>query len=224
VSECTPERFAKDVANHVMIVKLDSGLDRRLKFRNPTCSAYWFEIVTWPGALCIHGDMGTYVFSRLDDMFKFFRSEEGKINRSYWAEKLQGDYRGRSSRGMEFSMDLFRAAIKDQFRRSWKGKCYSKEAFDLRRECWDEVKDQLLAMSDDGEDYCIRAVMDYRFDMPRGTGMFSMDRFEFHDFWENSFHEFTFHFTWCCRAIVWAIEQYDAAKAAAERGADTANA
>lgn len=48
--------------------------------------------------LCYTGDMGTYVFQRLTDMFEFFRTDReykkrngGKlaVNLSYWGEKLQ---------------------------------------------------------------------------------------------------------------------------------------
>ena len=43
------------------------------------------------GSLIASGDVGTYVFSRLADMFEFFRSpmtSDGRlyINDSYWAE------------------------------------------------------------------------------------------------------------------------------------------
>jgi hypothetical protein len=209
------EQFQKEIARHVLSIQHDSGVDRRLLCRRPGDSAYWFEIVTWPGTLCIHGDMGTYVFSRINDMFQFFRDGRGEINRSYWAEKLQGDYNGRTSRGMEFSIDLCRRSIKDQFRQAWRGECRTAEQFALRRECWKEVREQLLDMPDESEGAAIRAVMEYRFDMPRGTGIFRNDRFAFTDFWDNGLYEYTTRFTWCCRAIVWAIQQYDAAKAAA---------
>ena len=62
---CTEERFLKDAAAHQMEVLRDDGVNRHLRFKNPESSAYWFEIITWPGTLCIDGDMGTFVFRRL---------------------------------------------------------------------------------------------------------------------------------------------------------------
>ena len=35
----------------------------------------------------------------------------------------------------------------------------------------------------------------------------------FEGFWERSVEEYSYRFIWCCRALVWAIAQYDAAKA-----------
>lgn len=69
----------------------DNGANRHLRFRNPNSGLYWFELITWPGVLCIHGDGGTYVFSRLNDMFDFFREtpEQLSINPGYWAEKVK---------------------------------------------------------------------------------------------------------------------------------------
>ena len=29
------------------------------------------------------------------------------------------------------------------------------------------------------------------------------------DFWEVNLYQYTYHFVWCCYAIVWGIHQYD---------------
>ena len=50
---CTEERFLKNAAAHQMEVLRDDGVNRHLRFRNPESSAYWFDIITWPGTLCI---------------------------------------------------------------------------------------------------------------------------------------------------------------------------
>ena len=68
------EGFLKDVKNHGMEVRRDDGLYRHLIFRAPKDSWHqWFEVVTWPGSLAINGDMGSWCFSRIEDMFEFFR-------------------------------------------------------------------------------------------------------------------------------------------------------
>jgi hypothetical protein len=82
------ERFVSDTADHEMTVLHNDGLYRHLRFKKPDSSTYWFDVITWPGSLTIHGDMGTYMFSRLEDMFEFFRSGVG-INPGYWGEKVK---------------------------------------------------------------------------------------------------------------------------------------
>lgn len=79
------ERFRRDTADHVMTVMLDRGTHRNLRFGRLGDVTYHFTLTTWPGYLCVSGDMGTYVFARLQDMFCFFRGD--RINPSYWAEK-----------------------------------------------------------------------------------------------------------------------------------------
>jgi len=51
------QQFLRDVASHRMEVLLDSGVYRHLKFRNAPPNSWnaWFELVTWPGSLAIHG-------------------------------------------------------------------------------------------------------------------------------------------------------------------------
>lgn len=77
--ECTEERFLKDVAKHEMTVIRDDGINRHLRFKNPNDSSYWFDLITWPGTLCIDGDCGTYVFKRTPDMFQFFRTDSTSL-------------------------------------------------------------------------------------------------------------------------------------------------
>lgn len=101
------ERFPIDTADHVMRVLRDDGLYRHLRFQKPGTMINHFDIITWPGYLAIVGDMGDYVFRRLEDMFEFFRGE--RINPSYWQEKLQASC---DDRGEEYSPDCARAWVK----------------------------------------------------------------------------------------------------------------
>jgi len=41
---------------------------------------------------------------------------------------------------------------------------------------------------------------------------FEHDGFRFEDFWEIDCHDYTYSFVWCCYAIAWGIQVYDAAK------------
>lgn len=89
VTEVAAQRFPKDVADHELTILRDDGLYRHLRCAQPGTGSYWFEIVTWPGALAIRGDAGDgYLFSRIDDMLEFFRRPDQRINPQYWAEKL----------------------------------------------------------------------------------------------------------------------------------------
>ena len=97
--ESTAEQFLRDVDHHNMSVMHESGVYRHLRFRQPDTGNMWFDLVTWPGFLTISGDMGTWTFARLPDMFEFFRDSKLRINCDYWAEKLQhGNHIGRPDR------------------------------------------------------------------------------------------------------------------------------
>ena len=82
------EEFQKDVSQHGVTIIRDDGVNRHIRFKRPGTMCMHFDLITWPGYLCYCGDMGTYVFSRLEDMFEFFRTDRD-INPGYWAEKLQ---------------------------------------------------------------------------------------------------------------------------------------
>lgn len=79
--------FNDDTKNHVMTCIKTDGLHRHYRFAEPNNSCYWFDIITTPGYLFMTGDMGTWTFSRIADMIKFFNKD--KPNYGYWAEKLQ---------------------------------------------------------------------------------------------------------------------------------------
>jgi len=84
--ESVRTRFNKDIEKHELSILNDNGVHRCLKFSRPESSNYAFYITTWPGHLCISGDMGCVVFNRLYDMFEFFRGEG--VNLGYWREKI----------------------------------------------------------------------------------------------------------------------------------------
>ncbi len=116
----TEERFLRDVAKHEMTIVMDNGIHRNVVFKNPDGSNMWFGLQTWPNNLCFYGDMGTFVFSRLPDMFTFFRKgvdgDTIYINTRYWSEKITASDRNggveefsfRSERdGLKFDMQDF---------------------------------------------------------------------------------------------------------------------
>lgn len=103
-------QFPTDIAQHQMTTLRDDGLYRHLRFRRPGTGNMGFDIITWPGYLAYVGDMGSYVFARLEDMFVFFRDHN--INPSYWAEKVEA---AEIRDGIEeYSPDTARAWVKEQ--------------------------------------------------------------------------------------------------------------
>jgi hypothetical protein len=81
------QSFLKDIANHQLEILLDNGVYRHLRFKaNANSWNMWFDVVTWPGFLAYSGDMGCFVFTRIADMFEFFRSNKADglpINQGY---------------------------------------------------------------------------------------------------------------------------------------------
>ncbi len=194
------ERFPGDIAHHVTTVAQDSGLFRHLKCRHPDTYAMGFDVTTWPGHLAITGDMGSYVFSRVPDMFTFFRRrDDGKVNLSYWAEKLVATSHREGHE--KYDPDVFRETVTRRFAEWLEDHPLGGELPALHEQLTDDV----LATADDGEDAARRAVDNFGYS---GHQVFT-------DFYEHSLRAYTYHFVWCCHAIVWAIAQYDAQIAAA---------
>lgn len=191
------ERFQETIGEHQLTIVHDDGLHRHLSCARPQSSDRYFNITTWPGFLCISGDMGCYVFQRIEDMFAFFRNDEMGINPGYWAEKLQaGPSIAPEEISKEWVEDKFRLEIKEWFDDATED--WSEED---KAEAWEEVESEVLSEADN-EWRAINAAMEFRFN----------DEELFQDFWEVDCKQWKTHYLWCCYAIVWAIQQYDAAK------------
>lgn len=200
--------FLKEVANHQMAILRDDGVNRHLRFRQPNTNMFMFEIITWPGYLCYSGDMGCYVFSRIDDMFEFFRTDrhhmpltDGNtlaINPSYWGERLQAQ--SMFGEGFKkFSDDLLREVVKRAYDDHIADANLSDED---KADLWQEIESQVLDSAEDGEYAAHVALRD-----------FSCHGFEFTDSWEYRLTDYTWYFIWCCYALAWAIGKYDEKKA-----------
>lgn len=208
MSDCTEASFLKDVAKHELIVLREDGVNRHLRFKQPGTTSYYFDLITWPGCLCLTGDMGTYVFTRLEDMIEFFRTdrEHGtgqglKINRSYWAEKLiaVNSNCGRDGSAFEFSPEKFQRRVKEQLVSWWRDEGLTREQ---RCELREEVEHQVLNRCDDGEVRARDALDEFECEIDGST-------FRFRDAWEWGLTDYTYHFTWCCYALAWGVLLYD---------------
>lgn len=198
------KKFQQDTEHHVLkSVREGDGL-RCVTIGKPGTGIYGYTLTTWPGYLAVSGDMGEWVFTRLPDMFEFFRGAKGDINPSYWSEKLVAVYRNGSVRDSD--LDTLRESLRDH---------YGDEP-DLLQKYLDVIDD--VPEDTEGERTAIERLMnleDAEDDAKRDISI--PDAYEF------SRSQFSFHFLWICFAIVHGIAIYDAAKksqpADAPRGA-----
>ncbi len=203
------ERFQRDTAEHSMEVLHDDGLYRHLRFSRNGSSAYHFNIPTWPGYLAITGDMGDFMFSRVRDMFEFFRDEPGRlgINPGYWSEKLQaGASTADRALYMDWDANAFKKAVIEEYAR-W---LESSELLDpeASNDLKDQIRCEILDEAHSEELACVAVANFHCDDAPDLFDDFLMDL-------GSSCHEYSFHYLWCCYAIVWAISQYDQREALA---------
>lgn len=178
----TKTTFLKHVNEHVMTVENDSGVFRSILFKRPGCSAFYFRLVTWPGHLAVSGDMGDYIFARLDDMFEFFRRNDLAINYGYWQEKLKASSRFGAARngGWEEYDGKSTAASVWKYCRKGRTAAEFAELTEAIREAESESEFFRIASDNDIPD-----AHDYLHSKP------------------------TFHIQWIMHAIVWGIQKYD---------------
>ena len=213
----TEQKFLSDVAEHQMTVIRDDGLHRHIRFKRPGTMCMHFDLITWPGYLCYTGDMGTYVFRRLDDMFEFFRTDRmGRrsghalaINRSYWAEKIEAA--DRCDGVKKFSEERFNRAVLEHLI-SWLRDHRDDTTRDERRDLWDAVMFEVLGADGDSGGYRKQvAAHDFSHKVNDLVG-----EFYFRDFWERTVDDWTYRYVWCCYALAWGIQRYDDSKTTAQ--------
>lgn len=187
-----------------MTIEHDEGVFRCLLFKSPATLDQHFRLTTWPGHLAFSGDMGSYVFARTHDMFRFFRNVGGpaqwSVNPDYWSEKLQAeDVHSHDKRGRRFSPDVFESTIKqiavehirENMRDATRGD---------RRTFWTRIRHLSENARDEHE--AVAAAID-----------FSSHGLTLHDVCEYDFRMHSPWFLWACHAIAWGIATYDDTKA-----------
>lgn len=197
--------FERHTREHQITIALDNGVYRHVICSKPGTSIYRFEIVTYPGHLVVSGDMGSWTFCRIRDMFEFFRYPEGHINRPYWAEKLVavdrvGNEVGHP--GKEFCEDTFQQNVLEQL-----------QNMEAPAHVVERVRDEVFPYCADGAHAAMQALRD-----------FDEDGYSFPDFFELPYTNWTFHYTWICLAIVWAINRYDSARGSVAEGREQVTA
>lgn len=219
-------RFASDTAHHEMTILHDDGLYRHLRFKQPDRGAYWFDLVTWPGALAFTGDVGSgYVFRRLDDMCEFFRNPGGySINPSYWAEKVVAGKDGLSKYSTtKFQAFVDETVVKHEDEYPGLGKAITEALSNTYNPEYEEgarefLRDFIYA-TDEGYARIAKAERAWR--ATGGTSATEwqllqevkrQETFEFSDTWELDFSDWDWQYLWACQAIRWGIGQYDKAR------------
>lgn len=203
--------FGNDIEKHEMNVMLDDGVYRHLLFKKPGTSSHHFNIVTYPGTLVYTGDMGDFVFQRLEDMFEFFRTDAPHgdgINPSYWAEKLVAIDRGGLK---EFDEKKFTRVVME-YLIEWIRENRDRTTKQERRELWEAVVCDVI-QADEDSNGARKQIATHDFSHTvRLVGGRSYE-FHFQDLWDHNFEDYTVHFYWACYAIAWAVKKYDTEKA-----------
>lgn len=194
MTQLTQEQFLKDVANHQITINLDQGVYRDITISRPNNITMHYNITTRPDHLMITGDMGSFTFKRLDDMFQFFRGDD--IQPGYWAEKLHAVHQRNG----------YKAYDEDKAKQALQG--------------W--FADFVSDLESDDEDYlhkidAARTAMDdidysdeFSFvESIRGWHEDSAGGMDLTDFFEVGVDSYTLNYLWCCYAIVHAIKLYD---------------
>lgn len=197
-SQAIRDEFLKTVSEFEMKVELDQDHHRSILFHKPGTHNCHFRLTTWSGYLAVTGDMGDYIFSRLHDMFDFFRTdgEEIQINVGYWTEKLKSISKFGSTRnGDVFEFDALSTVesimnVVDDYLE------------------WDDYEDLPFSEED---------VANYREELEScGTEDEILNvvdsnqlKFEITDAWEHLQTKPTYHIIWILCAINWGIKQYD---------------
>ncbi len=234
-------RAQEAFAHHKMTIELDTGLHRSIRFAKPGTNLYAFRLTTWPGHLCISGDLETFVFARLPDMFEFFiRSEDPaatplRINPGYWHEKLQTGKEEALDHGInaaELKRDLIQAyRAEHQRKAAADGRARIREKYSAqyilqtidRDETADEVK-AWAAPARAGFQWLRNHVLEELHDDLTVAEAYSIFDREWSlcfdhipedhglDIYDYSDTRHSFHFLFSCYAIVWGIKRYYQAK------------
>ena len=252
------ERFQRETAEHEMTVLHEDGLYRHVRFmhvatdpetgKRSRSSFYWFDLLTWPGCLAINGDCGSYVFSRIEDMFTFFTGS--RINPGYWAEKVRSGQEGLKT----YTQDRLRELIADHIgdprgdeecaAKDWPGLAEAIEHAFFEDTSflaeWDTCHEQGAREALDGfkfgdtwtftcgcgeqaeglteTDACDRRRVHQRRHYSSKPEVALVEGFRFTDTWEWDLRDWDWQFLWCCHAIQWGIARYSRERAAMAAG------
>ena len=207
--------FDIEIVDHEMRIHLDDGLYRHIRYQKPGTGVQYFNLTTFPHHLCISGDMGTYVFSRVEDMFGFFRDPgmSKGINLGYWGEKLKsvstfGGYE-------KFNVEEFKECVETRF---IEYRDYLDDG-DLADKIWAGIKATVVdPANDDGDGWvAMQSAIEYKYqeeddrtfkDVLESKKVIEIENI-FQDFGETGCNRYEHNYIWCLWAIVHGIKMYD---------------
>ena len=114
----TREQFLDKVKNHKLTIHKDDGVYRHITIHENDSNDYRFDIVTFPGYLVVTGYMGTLTFSRIKDVFNFFRNDDLNIDPGCWSEKIKTvSYKAKDASFQEFDLKTAINSFKEMIAR-----------------------------------------------------------------------------------------------------------
>lgn len=215
ITERIKKNFERDIAQHQMRIFKEDGVHRHIRFNRPGTSMMHFDLITWPGYLCYTGDMGTFVFQRVEDMFDFFRRPDKsyRIDLGYWAEKVEACDKSGIKR---FSKEVLSAELEQWISGSEKNDRPDEDEAQqlaLHQAAYAELRAAVacdILTCDDNEVRAYDAVNSFEHQGDAWEAAFGDSAcYTFGDFWEVDTTEYTHRFLWCCQALAWAIALYD---------------
>lgn len=187
------KKFLETVKDHKLTIEIDDGFNRSILCKPDNSYIRYFRVVTYKGGLLITGDMGSWCFERLPDMFEFFGGKS-EINYHYWAEKLVC-YDAKNE-PYEFDDELFNKEVMERFKEYFKDECEGDPEFLLGfKECLDVSEYTDLSF------YRINKVSEFLDNHGLCSG--------FMESVYNSGRKQNSRLEWCMNAIVWCIQEYN---------------
>lgn len=205
----TKEEFLYSVQDHELIINLDQDNFRDITLRNPESNDKIFHISSRPYYLTICGDMGTFVFSRSEDMFRFFRNDDLGIQPCYYHEKLQSV--DKICKSLEFDCDSIIDRLNEYLEmfEENSNEYIGETIYDTQEYCPETAKqaiDRFIKYTERSEVEYVYEINNWDSDASGGM--------ELTDFWDGfSGMGYTYHYIWCLYAITYAIKLYDESKA-----------
>jgi hypothetical protein len=230
--------FNSDFAEATLKTQREDGLSRHIEFSAPK-SMNRLVVVTWPYNLLVAGSHGSYHFERYGDdtvdMFDWLRGI--RVEPSSWASKLVNGYESVREYDQAKLVQQVKDEVAEAVREGAPRGLRAAVREQILESDWLHSKDTAMQMVYDFEhgvtyraECSCGASQDhddqseaYRWEFGKHRRQLSgglhtvkvreTGGFAFSDVGDWSIHKLNYHFVYQCHALVWAIGQYDAAKA-----------
>ena len=192
------DQFLSEMKDHKMKVVLDTEKHKHLSFSSGGFE-HGFEIISFPYHVMITGDMGTYTFSRTDDMLRWFVKDGGKAiarpekELQRWRQKL-------------VSVDSQLGVVKNSLTQTVKmiEQCEENfiECHPDQKGAIKEVFSDLLRSGEDGVGMLLHELLTFEITID------GEEHAPFSDFEDEDVGVYVLQFAWCCYALNFGIGMY----------------